>query len=139
MDRSNTITLVSVTYTQDALGQSIPTESKRKVFCSIQSVSRAEWAAAGQLGLKPDLVAVMFAPEYHGEEIAELRTSGITESPYLLDDNGKLLEDDNKKPLRGERNDSEGTVMRYGIYRTYRSTNERIELYMERKTGVSNG
>lgn len=103
MDRSNTITLVSVSYTQDAIGQPIPTEQTSTIFCNVRSVNRSEWAAAGQLGLKPEYMVTVFAPEYHGEEIAIL--------------NG----------------------VRYGIYRTYRDTGERLELYLERKVGVTNG
>ena len=45
----------------------------------------------------------MFAPDYEGEELAEI--DGV----------------------------------RYGVYRTYLGSNESIELYLERKTGATNG
>lgn len=103
MDRSNVITLISKSYTQDEIGQQIPVETSRMVFCDLRSVSRSEWAAAGQLGLKADLVATMFLPDYNGEELAEF--AGV----------------------------------RYGVYRTYHGRDETVELYLERKAGVTNG
>ena len=103
MDRSNIITLIKTSYAYDAIGQAVPVETRRTVYCNLRSVSRGEWSAAGQLGLKPELTATMFAPDYEGEEIAEI--DGV----------------------------------RYGVYRTYIGSNESIELYLERKTGATNG
>ena len=103
MDRSNIITLIRSTYAADAIGQLVPVERTRDVFCNLRSVSRSEWSAAGQLGLTPELTATMFAPDYEGEELAEI--GGV----------------------------------RYGVYRTYIGSNESIELYLERKTGATNG
>lgn len=100
MDRSTDLILIKIDYTVDSIGQQVPIETKRNVFCSIESISRAEWFEAGNAGLKPQYMAVMFAPEYEGEELCEL--------------NGA----------------------RYGIYRTYATKNEEIELYLERKAGV---
>lgn len=74
MDRSSVIELVAVTYTTDSIGQKIPTESKKSVFCWLESVTRTEWATAGQMGLKPEYKATMFAPDYSGEEIVEIGT-----------------------------------------------------------------
>ena len=116
MDRSNVLVLHKQTYTQDAIGQFTPAVSTSQVFCNIRSVSRSEWASAGQMGLKPELVATMFAWDYHGEEIAELAT------PMAAVDDGSPVS---------------GTL--YGVYRTYLLDNEQIELYLERKTGVTNG
>lgn len=72
MDRSAKLTLVSVTYTVDSIGQHIPQETTRDVFCNVQSVSRAEYFAGGQAGLNPSYVATMFRYDYEGEEIAIL-------------------------------------------------------------------
>lgn len=100
MDKSSVLKLISVTYTDDTIGQKVPTETTRNVFCSVESVTQSEWFNAGNAGLKAEYRAVMFAPEYKGEELCEL--------------NG----------------------VRYGIYRTYLTNNEEIELYLERKAGV---
>lgn len=80
MDRSSVLKLVAKTYTVDALNQQVPVETQRTVYCNLSSVTRAEWATAGQMGLKPELVATMFAPDYQDEEIAIL--NGVTYSIY---------------------------------------------------------
>lgn len=140
MDRSNVLTLIGKTYTTDAIGQPVPVETKRKVFCDLRSVSRAEWATAGQMGLKAELMAEMFAPDYHGEEIAELTTAlASSASSYLLAVDGQQLTDSQRQLLREQGDPVKGSVVRYGIYRTYLRSDETIELYLERKAGVTNG
>ena len=91
MDRSNVINLIAKTYTKDAIGQYVEEQTERSVFCNISSVSRSEWQTAGQMGFKPELVATMFAPEYHGEELAVIggMSYGVYRT-YLRDD--ELLE-----------------------------------------------
>jgi len=140
MDRSDEIKLIKQSYTVDELGQRVPTEIERVVYCNLRSVSRSEWAAAGQLGLNPELVATMFAPDYHGEQIAEITTTlASDESSYLEDSNDIELTDENRQLLRDDGDDVQGATVRYGIYRTYLGRNETIELYLERKAGVTNG
>lgn len=101
MDRSECITLISVTYTVDSIGQRTPKETEKTYYCQLSSVSQSEWFEAGRNGLKAEYRAVMDANEYGGEEIAEI--------------NG----------------------VRYGVYRTYRTRSDTIELYLERKAGVN--
>lgn len=142
MDLSNVLTLIGKTYTVDELLQQVPVETRRTVFCNLRSVSRAEWSAAGQMGLKPELVATMFAPDYAGEEIAEISVAGVSEAQYLVDAEGQQLLDAQRQLLRGAAKESPakaGAVIRYGVYRTYRGRDETIELYLERKAGVTNG
>ena len=67
MDRSTPITLISVSYAQDSLGQEVAVETEKSVFCDLQSVTRTEWAAAGEMGHNAEFVARMFAPDYEGE------------------------------------------------------------------------
>lgn len=100
MDRSNVLTLIDITYTPDALGQLVPTESSRDVYCDVTSVSAREWFEGGRNGIAPMYRVNMFAYDYEDEEIVEF----------------------------------EGT--RYGVYRTYRGSDDTIELYLERKAGV---
>lgn len=71
MDRSNVMYLIKQTETQDEIGQFIPTEEKRLVYCDVRSVSRSEWFEAGRNGLQPSFIFVMFAPDYEGEKIVE--------------------------------------------------------------------
>ena len=72
MDKSRVLTLIKTTYTVDSIGQQVPQETRRNVFCNISSISASEFFDAGRAGLKPEYRATMFAPDYEREEIAEL-------------------------------------------------------------------
>ena len=72
MDRSRVITLIQTTYTVDKIGQQVPVEIGKDVFCNVSSVSAAEFFDAGRAGIKPEYRVTMFAPDYEQEEIVEL-------------------------------------------------------------------
>lgn len=72
MDKSRVITLISVQHISDAIGQQVPHEIFRDVFCNITSVSASEWFDAGKAGLKAEYRATVFSYDYQGEELAEL-------------------------------------------------------------------
>ncbi len=72
MDRSHVLTLIRETMTQDAIGQQVPTEVRREVFCDVVSVSAEEFFQAGKIGLRAQFRSTVFAPDYAGEEVAEL-------------------------------------------------------------------
>ncbi len=72
MDRSRIIKLIGQTYKKDSIGQMIPEETEREVFCSVSSVSGSEWFEAGRNGIRPEVKVTMFCPDYQGEVIAEL-------------------------------------------------------------------
>lgn len=80
MDRSRVLTLISETYTEDAIGQQVPQESRRDVFGNVSSVSASEFFDAGRSGLKPEWRVTLFSPDYSGEEIVELE--GVRYSVY---------------------------------------------------------
>lgn len=71
MDRSDVIRLISVTYTTDEIGQEVAAEAGREVYCSVASITRAEWYDAAMVQLKPEYKVTMFAPDYEGEQTAE--------------------------------------------------------------------
>lgn len=71
MDRSETIKLISTTTSKDEYGMQKNTETERTVYVNVQSVTRQEFFDAGQAGLQPQYVFVMFAPDYEGEKIVE--------------------------------------------------------------------
>ena len=54
MDRSEQITLITQTYSTDAVGNQIPEEKGLTVFCQVQSVGRGEFFEAGREGLRPE-------------------------------------------------------------------------------------
>lgn len=105
MDRSIAFDLVSEVYVTDRIGQKVSRYARRKVYGQTDSITRAEWSAAGEMGLKPDLMIRMFAGDYQGEKIVYLESG-------------------------------EGDLAPYGIYRTYRRRDDKIELYLEYKAGL---
>ena len=73
MDKTDLIQLVGLTIVDDAQKQKVEVENEpREIFCSVKNITRAEWAAAGQKGLKPAACVVVWADEYQDEEIAIL-------------------------------------------------------------------
>ena len=72
MDRLRILTLIGYSYSADNIGQQVPQEQPREVFCNITSVSREEWMDGGKQGLKPEYRATLFAYDYDGETVAEL-------------------------------------------------------------------
>ena len=68
MDRSDVITLVSVTRTQDEFGVWRSTPSTRQIYCEVESVTRAEFFEGGRNGLNPQLKFVVFFGDYQGEK-----------------------------------------------------------------------
>lgn len=67
------VTLISVTKEKNAYGIESGTESRRDVFVNVQSVTRQEFFDAGQAGLQPQYVFVMFGPDYEGEKAVEYK------------------------------------------------------------------
>ena len=72
MDKSRKLTLIGETYIKDSIGQLLPTETRRNVYCNISSVSASEWFDAGKQGLNAQYRAVVFVYDYQGEIVAEL-------------------------------------------------------------------
>lgn len=63
------IKLISTTYTYDAYGNEVPTETLRQVFCKVRSIGRNEFYQAAQNNLHPEFVFVLsHYRDYHGEE-----------------------------------------------------------------------
>ena len=69
MDRSELITLLAATKTQNAYGVWVETLTNRDVFCQVDSVSRAEFFDGGRNGLNPEFRMTMFAGDYQGEHL----------------------------------------------------------------------
>lgn len=63
------ITLISETYTKNAEGVDIPTESSTDVFCKVQSVSRSDFYRAGEMGIALSYVFITNPVNYNGEKI----------------------------------------------------------------------
>ena len=68
MDRSDVVTLVGYTQEQDEFGVWRPTPTERDVYCSVESVTRAEFFEGGRNGLNPEYKLTMFYADYNGED-----------------------------------------------------------------------
>lgn len=71
MDRSNVVTLIAESKTQDANGVWQLAETTNDVFCQVDSVTRNEFFEAGRNGLNPEYVFTMFFGDYNGERTVE--------------------------------------------------------------------
>jgi len=67
VDRSDVITLIKETQTQDANGVWRKQTAEREVFCQVNSITRAEFFDAGRNGLNPEYSFSMFFGDYDGE------------------------------------------------------------------------
>lgn len=76
MDRSTPFYLLVNSATQNENGEFVASDTARMVFGDVQSVSRAEFFAAGAEGLRAEYQIKMFAPDYAGEKIARLEIDG---------------------------------------------------------------
>lgn len=71
--KNDSITLVRSHTAKGPLNQSVPAgEDLVEIDCDIKSASRAEWAAAGNRGLKPAFCVTVWTDEYQGETVAIL-------------------------------------------------------------------
>lgn len=78
MDKSAVINLISETWSQDAYGVSVASESKTQVFAQVDSVTSAEWFEGGRNGLNPEFRFRIYNFEYSGEEILEYNNARYT-------------------------------------------------------------
>lgn len=69
MDRSDVINLISVTYEQDEYGVMRESETKRQIYCQVESVAQAEFFEAERAGLNPQFRFLVFFGDYNGEQI----------------------------------------------------------------------
>ena len=73
MDRSHEILLIKETREKDEYGVFRPVKTLRRVYCDVQSVTRAEFFEGGRNGLNPEYVMTMFFADYEGETIVEYK------------------------------------------------------------------
>ncbi len=67
MDRSDVVTLLATTKTQNEYGVWVESITSRDVFCQVDSVTRAEFFEGGRNGLNPQFRVTMFSGDYNGE------------------------------------------------------------------------
>lgn len=82
MDRSQVLTLITESKTQDSNGVWQTTTTERDVFCQVDSVTRDEFFEGGRNGLNPEYRFTMFYADYDGERTA--RYNGNTYGVYRV-------------------------------------------------------
>ena len=65
------LVLIGESYEMDEWGNQVAVETRIPILCQVKSVSRQEFYAAAQSGLKPEIVFVVHAYEYNGERKVE--------------------------------------------------------------------
>ncbi len=92
MDRSEVITLLSTTKTQNEFGVWVETPTNRDVFCQVDSVTRSEFFEGGRNGLNPQFRMTMFAGDYQEETMLAYKgkTYGIYRTYYGKNDTVEL-------------------------------------------------
>ncbi len=73
MDRSEVITLVATTRSQDAYGVWHEAETTHDVFCQVDSVTRSEFFEGGRNGLNPEFRFSLFIGDYNDERVLIFR------------------------------------------------------------------
>jgi SPP1 family predicted phage head-tail adaptor len=66
------ITLIAYDEHQDDIGNWVKTPVETPAFCSVSSITRAEFFDAGRNGMKPDCVVTMRKCDYDGQTEVEL-------------------------------------------------------------------
>lgn len=71
MERIVDIDLITITYSQDEIGQEVEEETTTATVCGTQSgITRQEWSIAAQNGLNPEgVVKLSDEADYNGEEV----------------------------------------------------------------------
>ena len=87
-----TAILIKECYDTDEIGQRIPHEHRREVFCEISSVTRAEWVSGGKLGLQPSLTLTMPQVNYGGEKTVEVENRRYSVYRTYFNGDGDLIE-----------------------------------------------
>lgn len=101
MDKSDVITLITQSRTQNDYGVWETTETTSDIYAQVESVSQSEFFEGGRNGLNPAYKFIVYAFEYNGETIISYNNE------------------------------------RFGVYRTYRTKTDMLELYVERKGGTN--
>lgn len=71
MTYDHELTLIGQTIQEDDIGNQISVETETVVLCGLKSVGRSEFYSGAATGLRPELVFVIHAYEYNGEQIVE--------------------------------------------------------------------
>lgn len=71
MTYDHELILIGKTWIEDELGNLRPEETRAAILCKVKSIGRSEFYSAAMTGLKPEIVFVIHACEYGGEQEVE--------------------------------------------------------------------
>jgi len=80
MNRAEKISLISIEYTQDDIGQWLEERTETDVFALVESVTMSEFYQAGMQGFKPEYRMTVWMNEYGGQKLLEY--AGLTYTIY---------------------------------------------------------
>lgn len=78
MNQAAKISLLSVEYTQDSVGEWEETRTNHDVFAYVNSVTMSEFYQAGLQGMKPEYRFLIWQTEYDGEELIQYKDTVFT-------------------------------------------------------------
>lgn len=87
---TDVVNLIGQTFTKDNLGVETATETTRTVMCEVTSVSQAEFFAAANTELNPELRFTVFFGDYENESVIEY--NGARYSIYRTYRSGDYME-----------------------------------------------
>ena len=87
---TDVVTLVKQTITTDRFGNEIATESTRKLYCEVDSISQSEFYSAANTELNPEYRFSVFFGDYQDEEICAYK--GTRYSIYRTYRTGDYME-----------------------------------------------
>lgn len=105
MDKSDVIELVTVTRTQDEYGIWRASETKKEIYCQVDSVTQSEFFEAGRNGLNPEYRFTVFFDDYSNEPVVIYRNQRYAVYRTYLRRNDRLeLYVERKGGTNGESN-----------------------------------
>lgn len=69
--QSYRIKLISITYTEDEIGNQVPVETSTEMWAEITGIRQSEFYNAAVAGMKPEITFVVWANEYTGQSKIE--------------------------------------------------------------------
>lgn len=67
----DTLKLINQVVGVDAFGREEITETKREIYCKVDSISQTEFFAAADTELNPEYRFIIFFGDYNGESVCE--------------------------------------------------------------------
>lgn len=104
MNLAEKISLLTIKYTQDDIGEWAEQTEKTDVFAIVSSVSMSEFYQAGMQGFKPEFRFLVWMTEYNDQELVEYKGRIYSIYRSFRRDDGRIELYVNRK--KGEEDDT---------------------------------